>query len=64
MACMYRPISLEYVRDKWTKMYVMKWLYEQRNDETLEGFSKSVKQTKWASALAYDEPNIHVKWVE
>ena len=32
----------------------MKWLNEQWNDETLEGLSKGVKQTKWPSALAYD----------
>ena len=51
----------------------MKWW----NDETLEGLSKSVKHTKWSSALAYDEMNtkwpsalaydemnIHVKWGE
>ena len=45
-------------------MYVMKWLYEQWNHETLEGLSKSVKHTKWPSALAYDEMNIHVNgWV-
>ena len=45
---------------KWT----MKWWNEQWNDETLEGLSKSVKHTKWPSALAYDEMNIHVKgWV-
>ena len=31
------------------------------NDVTLKGLSKSVKQTKWPSALAYDEMNIHVK---
>ena len=42
---------------KWTK----KWWNEQQNDETLEGLSKSVKQPKWPSALAYDEMNIHVK---
>ena len=34
------------------------------NDETLEGLSKSVEHTKWSSALAYDEMNIHVKWGE
>ena len=45
---------------KWT----MKWWNEQWNDETLEGLSKSVKHTKWPSALAYDEMNIHVKWGE
>ena len=34
------------------------------NDVTLEGLSKSVKHTKYPSALAYDEVNIHVKgWV-
>ena len=45
---------------KWTK----KTWNEQWNDETLEGLSKSVKHTKWPSALAYDEMNIHVKcWV-
>ena len=42
---------------KWT----MKWWNEQWNDETLEGLSKSVKHTKWPSALAYDEIHIHVK---
>ena len=42
---------------KWT----MKWWNEQWNDETLKGLSKSVKQTKWPSALAYDEMNIHIK---
>ena len=35
---------------------------KQWNDETLEGLSKSVKHTKWPSALTYDEMNIHVKW--
>ena len=34
---------------------------KQWNDETLEGLSKSVKHTKWPSALAYDETNIHLK---
>ena len=34
---------------------------KQWNDETLEGLSKSVKHTKWPSALAYDEMVIHVK---
>ena len=29
----------------------------QWNDETLEGLSKSVRYTKWPSALAYDEIN-------
>ena len=38
---------------EWTK----KWWNEQWNDETLEGLSKSVKHTKWPSALAYDEMN-------
>ena len=34
------------------------------NDVTLEELSKSVKHTKWPSALAFDEMNIHVKgWV-
>ena len=33
---------------------------EQWNDEDLEGLSKGVKHTKWPSALAYDEMNIHV----
>ena len=42
---------------KWTKQ----WWNEQWNDETLEGLSKSVNHTKWPSALAYDEMNIHVK---
>ena len=37
---------------------------EQWNDETLEGLSKSVKHTKFPSALANDEMNIHVKWGE
>ena len=33
-------------------------------DVNLEGLSKSVKHTKWPSALAYDETNINVKgWV-
>ena len=27
----------------------------------LEGLSKTVKYTKWPSALAYEEMNIHVK---
>ena len=42
-------------------MYVMKWWYEQWTNETLEGLSNSVKHTKYLSALAYDEMNIHVK---
>ena len=29
--------------------------------ETLEGLSKTVKHTKWSSALTYDEMNIHIK---
>ena len=37
------------------------WKNEQWSDETLEGLSKSVKHTKWPSALAYDEMNSHVK---
>ena len=36
-------------------MYVTKY-------ETLEMSCKCVKHTKWHSALAYDEMNIHVKW--
>ena len=39
---------------KWTA----KWWNEQWNKE---GLSKSVKHTKWPSALAYDEMNIHIK---
>ena len=40
-----------------SKMYMI-------NDVTLEGLSKSVKNIKLPSALAYDEMNIHVKgWV-
>ena len=31
------------------------------NDITLKGLSKSVKHTKWPSALTYDEMNIHIK---
>ena len=42
---------------KWTT----KWWNEQWSDETLEGLSKSVKLTKWPSAFAYDEMNIHVQ---
>ena len=42
---------------------IMKWWNEQWNDETLEGLSKSVKHTKWSSALAYDEMNIYIKGV-
>ena len=42
---------------KWTK----KWWNVQWNDETQEGLSKSVKQTKWPSSLSYDEMNIHVE---
>ena len=38
----------------------MKSRNEQWNDETLEGLSKGVKHTRWQSALAYDEMNIHV----
>ena len=34
------------------------------NDETQKRLSKSVKHTKWPSALTYDEMNIHVKWGE
>ena len=41
---------------KWT----MKWWNEQWNDETLEGVSKVVEHTKFPSALAYHERNIHV----
>ena len=44
-----------------------KWWNEQSKiemkNETLEGLSKSVKHTKWPSALAYDEMNIHIKVV-
>ena len=44
---------------KWTKR---RW-NEQWNDETLRGLSKSVKHTKWQSALAYDEMKKGmVKW--
>ena len=39
------------------KMYLMKCC-------NLEGLSKSVKHTKWPSALAYDQMNINVKWNE
>ena len=39
----------------------MKWWNEKWNEETIEGLSKSVKQTKWTSALAYDEMNFYVK---
>ena len=38
----------------------MKYWNKQWNYETLEGVSKSVKYTKWAGTLAYDEMNIHV----
>ena len=38
------------------EMIIIKWY-----DETLEGLSKSVKHTKYQSALAYEEMNIHVK---
>ena len=39
------------------------WWNEQWYDETLEGLSKSVKHTKWPSALAYDEMNNEmIKW--
>ena len=31
------------------------------NDVTLEVLSKSVKNTKWPSALTYEEMNIHAK---
>ena len=42
----------------------MTWRNAQWNDKTLEGLSKGVKHTKWPSALAYDEMNIHIKgWV-
>ena len=37
---------------------MMKWTIKWWNPEEL---SKSVKHTKWPSALAYDEMNIHVK---
>ena len=37
------------------------WRNEQWNNEALEGLSKSVKHTKWPSALAYDEMNISLK---
>ena len=33
----------------------------QLNEVTLGELSTSVKHTKWPSALAYDEINIHVK---
>ena len=47
------------IRFKVSKPIFMWW-----NDVTLEGLSKSVKHTKWPSALAYDEMNIYVKgWV-
>ena len=38
----------------------MKRWNEQWNEETLEGLTKSVKHTKWPSALGYDEMNIHL----
>ena len=45
----------------WHKIiWTMKYGTEQWNHETLEGLSKGVKHTKWPSALAYDEMNIHV----
>ena len=38
---------------------------EQWNDETLEWLSKCVKNTKWPSALAYDEMNNEImKWTK
>ena len=40
--------------------YIYMWWNEQWNDETLGGLSKSVKHTKWPSALINDEINIHV----
>ena len=33
------------------------------NDVNLEGLFKIMKHTKWQSALAYDEMNIHIKGV-
>ena len=50
---------------QWNDEMNKQWLNNQWNDETLEGLSKSVKHTKWPSALAYDEMNIHEKkgWV-
>ena len=45
-------------------MCVMKWWYEQLNDETLEGLGKSVKHIKCPIVLEYDEMKIHMKgWV-
>ena len=41
----------------------MKWSNEQWSDKILEVLNKSVKHTKWPSALADDEMNIHVKGV-
>ena len=41
----------------------MKWWNEQWNNETLGGLSKSVKQIKYSSALAYDKMNNEMmKW--
>ena len=37
---------------------MMKWTMKWWN---AKGLSKSVKHTKWPSALTYDEMNIHVK---
>ena len=48
---------------QWNDEMNKQWLNNQWNDETLEGLSKSVKHTKWTSALADDEMNIHVKGV-
>ena len=42
--------------------WIMKWWNEQWNGDILEELSKSVKQSKCPSALAYDEMKIHVKW--
>ena len=41
--------------------WIMKSWNEQWNDEKPRRVSKSVKHTKWPSALAYDEIHIHVK---
>ena len=56
MSVRYTKWASAFVYMRWT----MKWGNAQWNDETVEGLSKGVKHTKWPSALAYDEMNIHV----
>ena len=55
-----RRVNKDFETNKMSKCICI-WWNKQWYNENLEHLSKSVKHTKWPSALTYDEMNIHVK---